>query len=145
MANPTDLQREVKRALLTRAKANATLTALVPASSIEADGTPTWPHIKIASPRTLRLRQSCVRGARASFDIHAFAGPRKVDGAVVETGEDHVARIGSAIETVFADNRLTLASGAMCKIEFSDMQILPDDEPDAWHWVSQLNCRVLSE
>jgi hypothetical protein len=80
-----------------------------------------------------------------SFDVHAFAGPRKSGGTIVEEGEDHVARIGSAIETVFADNRLTLESGAVCKIEFSDMQLLPDDEPDAWHWISQLNCRVLAE
>ena len=145
MATPTSLQRLAKRALLTRAKADAGLTALVPAASIAPDGTPSWPFILIASPRTLRLRASCVRGATVSFDVHAFAGPRESGGDVVEEGEDHIARIGSAIETVFADNRLTLTGGAVCKIEFSDMQLLPDDEPDHWHWLSQLNCRVLAE
>ncbi|MAK86018.1 MAG: hypothetical protein CMK96_03505 [Pseudomonas sp.] len=145
MATPTSLQRLAKRALLTRAKADAGLAALVPAASIAPDGTPSFPFILIASPRTLRLRSACARGATVSFDVHAFAGPRESGGAVVETGEDHIARIGSAIETVFADNRLVLTGGAVCKIEFSDMQLLPDDEPDHWHWISQLNCRVLAE
>lgn len=145
MATPSSLQRLARRALLTRANADAGLTALVPASHIAPDGTPGWPIVLIESPRTLRLRASCVRGARVSFDIHAFAGPRVVSGATVETGYDHVSRIAEAIETVFADNHLTLENGADCKIEFSDTQFLKDGEPDAWHWIGQLNCRVLSE
>lgn len=144
MATPTSLQREAKRALLIRAKADAGLTALVPASSIAPDGTPSWPFILIESPRTLRLRASCVRGAQVSFDVHAFAGPRESGGAVIETGYDHASSIGSQIETVFADNRVTLENGAVCKIELSDTQLLKDDEPDHWHWVAQLNCRVLA-
>ena len=37
-------------ALLARLKANAGLTALVPAASINPDGEPTWPHIRRARP-----------------------------------------------------------------------------------------------
>ena len=117
----------------------------MPAASIDPDGETAWPIMLIESPRTLRLRQSCVRGALASFDIHAFAGPRESGGAVVETGYDHASAIGSAIETVFADNRITLEGGAVCKIEFSDMQLLKDESPDHFHWFGQLNCRVLAE
>lgn len=145
MATPASLQREARRALITRAKASAGLTALVPAASIASEDRPPWPIIQIESPRTLRLRMTCVRGARVSFDVHAFAGPRIDSGAMVETGYDHASRIASAIETAFADNRLTLESGAVCKIEFSDTRLLRDEEPDAWHWFGQLNCRVLAE
>ena len=150
MATPTSLQRYARRALIIRAKSDAGLTALVPAASISPDGTAEWPFMLVASPRTLRLRASCVRGASVSFDVHAFAGPRydtpdSETQQVVEIGYDHISRIGSAIETVFADNNLTLESGANCRIRFSDMQLLPDEKPDHWHWFSQLNCRVLSE
>jgi len=145
MSTPTSLQRLAKRRLLELLKADAGILSLVPQTHINPDGSASFPFILIASPRTLRLRSACVRGATVSFDVHAFAGPRESGGAVVETGEDHIARIGSAIETVFADNRLVLTGGAVCKIEFSDMQLLPDDEPDHWHWISQLNCRVLAE
>lgn len=145
MAAPTALQRLARRALLTRAKADTDLTDLVPAASIDPDGEVAWPFMLIENPRTLRLRAACVRGARASFDVHAFAGPRYTAGAMVETGYDHASRIGAQIETTFADNVLTLEGGATCRIEFSDVQMLKDDEPDAWHWFGQLNCRVLSE
>lgn len=144
MATPTSLQRLARRALLTRMKANATLTALVPTSRIAPTGEPVWPFVLVESPRTLRLLASCVRGARVSFDIHAFAGPRLSAGAVVETGYDHASRIGSAIETALADTVLTLEGGATCHIAFSDGQMLRDGEPDAWHWFSQINCRVLA-
>ena len=145
MANPALLQRQVKRELLTRLKADAALTALVPDASVDPDGEPQWPFILVASPRTSRLRLSCVLGATVRFDVHAFAGPRMVAGAEVETGEDHVARIGAAIEALFAENNLTLPDGATCRTTFSDAQTLPDGEPDHWHWFAQLNCRVLAE
>ena len=145
MAKPASLQRAARRALLTRAKADTSLTSLVPASHIAPDGEASWPFMLIESPRTLRLRASCVRGAQVSFDVHAFARPREVNGAVVETGYDHVSRIAEAIETAFADNHLTLEGGADCRITFSDTQYLKDGEPDAWHWFAQLNCRVLAE
>jgi hypothetical protein len=144
MAAPAALQRLARRALLTRLKADATLTALVPAASIAPQGEPTWPFVLVESPRTLRLRMACVRGARLSFDVHAFAGPRLDAGAVAETGYDHTSRIAAAIEGALADNRITLEDGSVCKIEFSDAQMLRDGEPDAWHWFSQINCRVLA-
>jgi hypothetical protein len=142
---PTELQRLARRALLTRAKATGALTALVPAPSIAPDAEVPWPKISIEAPRALPLRSACVRGASVAFDVHAFAGPREVAQQVVETGYDHASRIGAAIETAFADNRITLEDGAVCKIEFSDANLLRDGEPDAWHWFGQLNCRVLAE
>lgn len=134
----------MRRALLATAKNNAALVALVPAASIAPTGEPAWPHIQIESPRTLRIRASCVRGAQVSFDVHAFARARIVAGVEVETGYDHASRIGGAIETAFADQRLTLEGGAIARISFSDTQMIRDGQPDDWHWFAQINCRVLS-
>ncbi len=144
MATQSDLQRLARRALLTTAKADAALTALVPVASINPDGEPDWPFVVLRSPRTLRLRASCVRGATVTFDLHAFAGPRLVAEQVVETAEDHALRIGSALESALDDARLTLENGAICSIRFSDTNLLPDGETAAMHWFSQLNLRVLS-
>lgn len=99
-----------------------------------------WPFVIIRSPRTLRLRQSCVRGARVSFDVHVFA--RAITG---KTGYDHATDIADAVEGAFADNRLVLENGAVCKISFSDTQLLEDESPNDWHWFGQLNAKVLAE
>jgi len=145
MATQTSLQRLVRRALLTRAKADTALTALVPAASIAPAGEPVWPFVLVESPRTLKLRAACVRGATVTFDLHAFAGPRLVGGAEAETAYDHVSRIGSAIEASFDDRKIVLEGGATCVLSLSDINILKDDEPGALHWFAQCNARVLSE
>jgi hypothetical protein len=144
MARPTDLQRLAFRALRIRAKADESLTDLVPATSVDPDGEPVWPFIKIEAPVMRGLVAACVRGAEVSFDVHAFAGPLKDGEQVVETGRDHASRIGAAIEGAYADNRITLENGATCRISFSDRQMLRDGVPDDWHWFGQINCRVLA-
>jgi hypothetical protein len=144
MAEPTDLQRLARRALLIRAKADAALVALVPVASIAPDGERPWPILLIETPTTRRLNASCVRGAEVSFDVHAFARARKSGGREVETGYDHASRIGGQIERTFADNWLDLENGARCRVRFSDTQLLRDGKPDDWHWFGQLNCRVLA-
>jgi hypothetical protein len=116
----------------------------VAADQIEPDGDAAWPFILIASPRATPLRAACVAGAAASFDLHAFAGPRIVTGVTVETGYDHVSRIGAQLETTFANAVITLEDGSKARISLSDMNLLPDGEPDSWHWFSQLNVRVLA-
>lgn len=144
MAAPAALQRLARRALLTTAKADTALTALVPATSIAPDGTPTWPFVLVEAPRTSRLRAACVRGATVAFDLHAFAGPRLADGAEVETGYDHCSRIAACLEALFAETRLTLEGGAVARVTLSDAMMLKDGDPDAWHWTAQANCRILA-
>jgi len=138
------LQRLVRRALLTRLKSDAALTALVPAASINPVGEPAWPFILLRSPVTQRLRAACVVGGLVSWDVHVFAGPRESGGAIVETGEDHAGRIGAAIETALADNRITIEGGAVARIALSDIRLLPDGDVDHWHWFAQVNARVLA-
>lgn len=138
------LQRLVRRALLTRLKADLALTALVPAASINPAGVPTWPFIVLRSPVTQRLKAACVNGGQGSWDVHAFAGARTDAGSVVETAEDHAGRIGAAIETALADNWLALPDGAKVRIRLSDIRLLQDGDPDHYHWFCQCNWRVLS-
>lgn len=145
MARPTSLQRLARRALLTLAKADTDLTDLVPAASIDPDGEPAWPIVLIESPRATPLRGACLAGAQASFDLHAFAGPREDAGAVVETGYDHVSSIGAQLETTFADAVIDLEDGSRAHISLSDMNLLKDERPDHWHWFAQLNARVLAD
>lgn len=138
------LQKLVRRALLSHLKADSDLTALVPAASINPIGTPTWPFIILRSPTTQPLRAACVRGGQVSWDIHAFAGPREVAGAMVETAEDHAGSIGAAIETALADNWLALPDGAKAHISLSDIRLLEDGDTDGYHWFAQINARVLA-
>jgi len=137
------LQRLVRRALLTRLKADAGLIALVPKASINPDGTPAWPFIKLHAPVTQRLRSSCVNGGLVSWDIHAFA--RKRTGASPMTAEDHASLIGAEIERVLADNWLDLEGGGRARVRLSDIRLLEDGTPDAFHWFAQVNARVLAE
>lgn len=138
------LQRAVRRALLPILKTDAALTALVPAASINPAGVPAWPFIVLRAPVTQRLRAAGVNGGLVTWDVHAFAGPRESGGAVVETGEDHAGRIGAAVETALADNRVALGGGGVVKVALSDIRLLQDEDPDHWHWFAQINARVLA-
>lgn len=140
----TGIQRHVRRGLLARLKAHSPLTTLVPAASINPQGIPAWPWVLLDAPVTQRLRASGVNGGQGSFDVHAFARARLSSGAEVETAEDHAGRIGGAIEGALADARFTLETGAVCHIALSDIRLLRDEEPDAYHWFAQVNWRVLA-
>lgn len=138
------LQRLVRRAVLTRLKANAALTAAVPASSINPLGAPVWPFIILRTPRTVRLRATGVNAGTVAFDLHAFARARlDGSGAMVETAEDYAGRIGGLIEAALADARFMFEGVAM-RVSLSDMRLLEDDEPDALHYFAQVNARILA-
>lgn len=138
MITSTALQRLARRALLIRARNHAGLLALVPKANIDPAGVQPWPIVMIEAPTALPRRMSCAKGARVSFDVHAFADP-----IPTMTGYDHISAIGEQIETVFAPNNLVLEDGSTCKLSFSDVRILKDADPDHWHWFGQLNCEVL--
>ena len=150
MITPTALQRAARREILTRAKNAAALLALVPKANIDPVGVKPWPIIMVEAPQMLPRRMACANGADVSFDVHAFAGPKKEpDGfggeKVVQTGYDHICAIGEQIDTVLAPNNITLEDGSHCKLSFSDVRILKDVDPDHWHWFGQINCQVLKE
>lgn len=138
------LQKLVRRALLAKLKGDAGLTALVPAPQINPPGAPVWPFVKLHSPVTQPRRSSCSRGGDVAWDIHAYAGPRKEAGKVVETAEDHAGTIGAAIETALVDTRIAIEGDGEARITLSDIRLLPDGDPDSYHWFAQINARVLA-
>jgi hypothetical protein len=139
------LQKKVRRGILPLLKADAALTALVPADSINPDGEAPWPLIRLRAPTTRQLKAACVSGGLVTWDIHAFAGPRKVAGAEVETAEDHAGSIGEAIERVLADQWIDLEGGSRARLRLSDIRLLEDGDTDRYHWFAQVNARVLAE
>jgi hypothetical protein len=95
-----------RRAILATMKADAALTALVPAARIYPQAspvpTPTWPFIIYGSPSGLPIRAACVNGTEITVAVHSFAKARVQGTAVVETAEDHASRIGAAVVAALA-------------------------------------------
>lgn len=116
----------------------------VPATSIQPRTEPRWPFIKLATPTTQRLRAACVNGGLVTWDIHAFARARKEGKAVVEYADDHAGRIGGLIEAALSDRRVALEGGMTGHISLSDMRLLEDGSPEAFHYFAQVNVRVLA-
>ncbi len=143
----TGLQRQVRRAVLQRLKSEPVLIHLVPVARIYPQAVPVepgWPFLKMGPSQTLPRRAACVNGGDVTMDVHAFARARSIAGEVVETAEDHSSRIGAAIEAALRDNNLALEGGGNARIRLSDIRLLQDDEPDAFHYVAQVNARVLA-
>jgi hypothetical protein len=99
----------------------------------------------MTKPRTSELASAAgLRGGIVAWDVHAFAGPRLSAGATVETAEDHAGSIGAAIEAALKDNRITLEDGSKAHISLSDIRLLQDGDPGAYHWFAQITARVLA-
>lgn len=138
----TAVQRLARRTVLAALKADSALIDAVPAARIYTQTTPAdpvWPFIKLGPPATQRLKAACVNGGIVSFDVHAFG-----QGSPDETAEDHAGRIGGLIETALSDRRLTLDTDEVIRVTLSDFQLLQDGSPEAFHYVCQVNCRVLA-
>jgi GNAT superfamily N-acetyltransferase len=123
------------------------LTALVSAVSILPQGAteePAWPFVRLGATVTQPVKASGTAGANVSIDIHAFARPLSVASQVVDTAEDHAAAIGAAVEAALANNRLALETGAIAHIALSDIQLMPDEEPESFHWFAQVNVRIFA-
>lgn len=142
-----------RRAILTAAKADAALEALVPAARIYPQASPvpspTWPFIIYGSPTGLPIRASCVNGTEITVALHSFAKARRKiptdpNSAIVETAEDCAARIGAAVAKALDGKRPLLASGYL-SILFTGSQLLIDGgEADAFHHVANFRCRAIT-
>lgn len=143
-----DITLPARRASLKALKADAAVTALVPASAIHPGTVPAgeWTRfIRWGVPLTRPLRGSCVDGGLIDLTYHAFAKPRTEGGVVVETAEDHAARIGAAIASCLDRARLDLDGGRSIKIMWRSSQLIHDgDEPDAWHSIQTFTGRALA-
>lgn len=145
------LIRVTRRAILTRLKAHAGLTALVPAADIHPQATlsgPTWPFVKTGAPTWLPLKASCLDGAIVTIPVHAFARERKSGSQVVETAEDHASRIGEQIERALDEkaDEVTIGTEAVrLRYRITDQQLLVDAaDSAAFHWFAGVQARVVA-
>lgn len=147
MAN--DLTLPIRRACLAELKGDAGLLALVPAAQMYPQTTapaPEWPFTRMGAPSGLPIRAGCVDGNEGSFAVHGFAKPRyDGSGGMVETAEDHAARIGGAIASALDRKRLTLDGNQSARVTWTGSQLLQDpEEADAYHTVQNFRVRVLA-
>lgn len=146
MANDATLP--VRRAILTALKADGPLIAIVPAASIypqATTATPAWPFIRYGSPAGVPVRASCVDAVEITVAIHGFAKPRLAGSQIIETAEDHAARIGAAIATALGGKSLALEGGGNARLRWTGSQLFGDaDEADAFHTVQNFVARVIA-
>lgn len=138
-----------RRAILTTAKADAALTALVPAARIYPQASPvaepTWPFIIYGSPSGLPIRAACVNGTEVTVAMHTFAKARMQGSSMVETAEDYAARIGAAVVKALDGKRPDLPDGGYLAILFTGSQLLIDGgETDAFHHVANFRARAIT-
>lgn len=142
-----DLIREVRRAVLAHMKADAGLTALVPAAAIHPSTTPadpSWPFTRFDAAQSIPRDGSCFAGAELTFLLHAFAKPRYQGEAMVETAEDHAARIGSAVKVAVHNRRLACADTTALVRVRSVRLLIDGDEADAYHAIVSCSAKVLA-
>lgn len=139
--------REVRREILPLLKNSAAVTALVPASRIYPQGAPSepqWPFIKLGAPTAIPLRGGVTNGSRVICAVHAFAGPIKDGTQTIEYAEDHAARIGEAIEAALDKQNVDRAGPGRIHLLLSDMQLLQDGDPAAFHYFATVNAKVIA-
>lgn len=136
-----------RRAIMAALKANAAVTAIVPAARIYPQSAPaslTWPFIKMGSPSDVPITATCLDGSELVVAVHGFAKPRKQGNQVVETAEDHASRLAGAIRGALHKRRLDLDGGGYASIRFTNRQLLIDGaEADAYHCVVNLRVRCI--
>lgn len=139
-----DLIRPVRRATLTALKADATLTALIPADNIfpstVRDGQP-WPFMRWDNPSSTPLTW----GATVTFRLHVFGKPVMSGGAITETAEDFVSRATSTAHKVVHRNRVAIPGGTV-RLWSALTQVIRDgDEADAYHGIISVAARAFAE
>lgn len=144
MAN--DATREVRRAGLTTLKADADLIALVPTSQIHPQApleAPLWPFVKWGASSVIPRRAPvCLDGCEVTVAVHGFSKGRWLNDALIETAEDHAARIGKAVANALGGKRVEMDEG-WAVFTWAGSQLLMDGaEAGAFHSVQNFSVRV---
>lgn len=130
-----------RRALLRELEARMTLVA---AGSIHPLGKPAWPFIRAGSPSSLPIRATGIDGARLPYTFHAFAKPRYEAEAVVETAEDHCARIASEMASALDRRLIIMENGRRLRVFWTGTRLQQDGaEADAWHAIVSFEARAI--
>lgn len=142
------LIRDVRRAVLTRLKADAGLTAIVAAANIHPSTVPAgapWPFTRFDAPQSTPLDGACYAGAEVTFLLHSFAKPRlNSGGQVIETAEDHAGRILDAMKLAIHRHRVPVAGGSAPLSVLSSRLLLDGAESTAYHGILSCRARVLA-
>tara|TARA_Y100001951_G_scaffold100969_1_gene105154 strand:- start:1562 stop:1822 length:261 start_codon:yes stop_codon:yes gene_type:complete len=85
-----------------------------------------------------------MNGARVVCAVHAFAGPRKSGSTIIEYAEDHAGRIGAAIEAALDKQSIARTGGGRYHLLLSDFQLLQDGDPNAFHYFTTVNAKVMA-
>lgn len=128
----------VRRAILTHLKADAAVTALVPAASIYPPRRPKesgWPFVAFDHINRAPFRASCLNGATMRCQLTAFA---KGDG-------EAAANISGAIVDSLDGAVLQLEGGGTAHVRFLEDNVLQDgDEASAWRAPARFEATVVS-
>lgn len=144
-----DLIREVRRATLAHLKQDETLGDLVQPAAMYPGTTPpnpAWPFTRMDSFASTGITASCVDGATVTFQLHAFARPRKEGAVVVETAEDNASIIGSVLRSAIDKRRVSISEDVSARLRVLSSRLIRDgDEEDAWHAILSVEARVLAD
>lgn len=135
----------IRRGVLALMKADAPLTAIVPAARVYPQTTPAdavFPFIRMGAPLALPLRASCLDGSDSTFAVHGFTKDRMSGTKRVETAEDYAGRLGSAIADSLDGRVITLTNGT-ARIQWTGSQLLMDPaEPGCFHTLQNFRVRA---
>lgn len=123
---------EVRQAIVAALKADAVLTALVPAARIygERSERSGWPFIRCSEFEGAPRYQ--VVG-----NVHTFTRSKFAD-----TAHQGNARVGAALDSAV----LTLSDGRRANIEVTATRVLEDpDEKDAWHGICSILATIAAD
>ena len=146
------LIRDVRRAVLTRLKADAGLTAIVAAANIHPStvlaGAP-WPFTRFDAPQSTPLDGACYAGAEVTFLLHSFAKPRysvpsNPQSSMIETAEDHAGRILDAMKLAIHRHRVPVAGASALLSVLSSRLLIDGAESTAYHGILSCRARVLA-
>jgi hypothetical protein len=137
----------IRRAVLTIAKADTDLVAIVEAKDIYPQTVGVrhgWPFIRSGAPASVPLRAACVDGVVADFAMHGFAKDRMDGTKRVETAEDYAGRLGAALAAALDGQRFTIPGGSARILWTGDQLLMDPDEPGCFHTVQNFQVRALT-
>lgn len=148
----SDLLRETERAALVSLKADASLLAILPKTSIEpqpktagvdAQDAPIWPFITIDGTQSIPSGRGCTARAEVTLMIHSFAKPAyNTAGAMTETAKDYAGRLNSAVVEAVHNHAFTVA-GRRYRFVVRLSRLMQDGaEADAFHGVASVVARA---
>lgn len=130
LIQPRDDTLELRRAIVSRLKADNTVTALTPRIyGRDVPANPVWPFVRYGVPDTRPFEASGYGGSDSAITVHAFAkGPD-------ETG---TATLAAAIVESLSADTLPLADGiTLVSLDWTRTQIL--EEGDDFHAVIEFS------